>query len=254
MAITAADIENQSFSISKKGYDVDEVDVFLERVAEEIDEMNNLIAELRAGQAQQTPVSEPEEVEEEEEYNENDYDELSDDPQLIIREKDKIIEELREKLDAKQADDSVISQALIVAQRSADEIIANANTKADVTIADAHDEADRIVKRAEAEKSSIMQQISKLEEDREGSKNGYATLLRDIIDDANQKLSVLGFDEDIDAIPYDDVPALTEVQDDGSFFEGVDLGKTSALEPVSSVMEKDMSGFGDVADDSDDID
>ena len=37
MAITASDIHNQSFSIDRKGYDVDEVDVFLEHVADEID-------------------------------------------------------------------------------------------------------------------------------------------------------------------------------------------------------------------------
>ena len=48
MAITAADIQNVSFSIDRKGYDVDEVDVFLERVAEEIDTMNQRIAALVA--------------------------------------------------------------------------------------------------------------------------------------------------------------------------------------------------------------
>ena len=37
MAITSEDIQNQSFSIDRKGYDVDEVDVFLEHVADEID-------------------------------------------------------------------------------------------------------------------------------------------------------------------------------------------------------------------------
>ena len=37
MAITSAEIHNQSFSIDRKGYDVDEVDVFLEHVADEID-------------------------------------------------------------------------------------------------------------------------------------------------------------------------------------------------------------------------
>mgnify|MGYP001028311848 CR=1 FL=1 len=37
MAITSAEIHNQSFSIDRKGYDVDEVDVFLEHVAAEID-------------------------------------------------------------------------------------------------------------------------------------------------------------------------------------------------------------------------
>lgn len=46
MAITSAEIHNQSFSIDRKGYDVDEVDVFLEHVADEIDGMNAQIAQL----------------------------------------------------------------------------------------------------------------------------------------------------------------------------------------------------------------
>ena len=46
MPITAQDIHNQSFSIDRKGYDVDEVDVFLEHVAEEIDLLNERIAQL----------------------------------------------------------------------------------------------------------------------------------------------------------------------------------------------------------------
>ena len=56
MAITAAEIQNVSFSIDRKGYDVDEVDVFLEHVAEEIDTMNQriegLVAELDAKEAE----------------------------------------------------------------------------------------------------------------------------------------------------------------------------------------------------------
>ena len=48
MAITASDIHNQSFSIDRKGYDVDEVDVFLEHVADEIDILNDTIAQLQA--------------------------------------------------------------------------------------------------------------------------------------------------------------------------------------------------------------
>ena len=47
MAITASDIHNQSFSIDRKGYDVDEVDVFLEHVADEIDILNDTIAHLQ---------------------------------------------------------------------------------------------------------------------------------------------------------------------------------------------------------------
>ena len=47
MAITSSDIQNQSFKIERRGYDVDEVDVFLERVASEIDDLNDEIARLR---------------------------------------------------------------------------------------------------------------------------------------------------------------------------------------------------------------
>ena len=48
MAITSAEIHNQSFSIDRKGYDVDEVDVFLEHVADEIDGLNDQIAQLES--------------------------------------------------------------------------------------------------------------------------------------------------------------------------------------------------------------
>ena len=45
MAITSSDIQNQSFKIERRGYDVDEVDVFLERVASEIDDLNDELEE-----------------------------------------------------------------------------------------------------------------------------------------------------------------------------------------------------------------
>lgn len=257
MAITAADIENISFTISKKGYDVDEVDDFLEKVASEIDDLNKTIADLQSKNAEATKAVEDAKASaqpaNEEIPEEHEFDSLTDDPELVIREKEKIITELRSKLDAKQADDSAISQALIVAQKSADEIIANAKTKADITVQDAHDEADRIVKRAEEQKESILQQITKLEEDRESSRNGYADILRNFINDANTKLSNLGFDEDISAIPYDNSSAAPAALE-SDIFAGVDLGNTTAMEPATSVVDKDMSGFGDVADDALDID
>ena len=48
MAITSEEIHNQSFTVDRKGYDVDEVDVFLEHVAAEIDGLNAEIDELTA--------------------------------------------------------------------------------------------------------------------------------------------------------------------------------------------------------------
>ena len=39
MAITPADIEQQTFSPSKHGYDTEEVDAFLEQISSEVDAM-----------------------------------------------------------------------------------------------------------------------------------------------------------------------------------------------------------------------
>ena len=151
-AIAAAEIHNISVSIDRKGYDVDEVDVFLEHVADEIDAMNNQIAQLE-GQLDDrfdgfdTPAHiEPVQAG------------VSD---QVLAEKDARIAELERQLEAKKADDNAIAQALIIAQRSADEIMANANAQAAGTIQDAKDEAQRILDRVENEKQEVLDAIKK---------------------------------------------------------------------------------------------
>ena len=47
MAITPADIEQQTFSPSKHGYDTEEVDAFLEQISSEVDAMLQKIADLK---------------------------------------------------------------------------------------------------------------------------------------------------------------------------------------------------------------
>ena len=132
MAITSAEIHNQSFSIDRKGYDVDEVDVFLEHVADEIDGMNAQIIQLenqlddRKFDGFDTPARTVEMP-------------VVDDS--LLAEKDERIADLERQLEAKKADDNAIAQALIIAQRSADEIIANANAQSAATIKDAEEAA-----------------------------------------------------------------------------------------------------------------
>ena len=253
MPISVSDIENVSFAITKKGYDVDEVDVFLEKVADGIAELHSTIANLRVQLASSTQELEDQTEQTDDIDKTEDFDDLGEDAKQIIAEKERLINQLQEQLAAKQADGAAISQALIVAQRSADEIVAKANTKADITIQDAHDEADRIVNRAEAEKQNIMNAISKLEENREESRNHYAEMLRDFIEDANSKLTNLGFDDDVSAIPYDDIQPNASASPMSYEPMSVDLGQTTAVEPIG-VVEKDMSGFGALSDDDDDID
>ena len=265
MAITAAEIHNMSFSIDRKGYDVDEVDVFLEHVADEIDAMNNQIAQLESQLDDRfdgfdTPAHiEPVQAG------------VSD---QVLAEKDARIAELERQLEAKKADDNAIAQALIIAQRSADEIMANANAQAAGTIQDAKDEAQRILDRVENEKQEVLDAIKKLEDDREDARDEYQDLLKDFISDATRKLAEIGGDLSSSAyasaharptatspvaaspasgstgrvmspaqapINADAVPTYATPQTTGAV--------AAPATPKPSVVEKDLSGFGD-ADDS----
>lgn len=267
MAITAQDIHNQSFAIGRKGYDIDEVDVFLEHVAEEIDLLNEQIAQLQMELAQakeQTAEAEVQamqamtpaiDAEAALDMSEADQADLVN----AIAEKDSIIAQLQNQLADKQANDSAISQALIIAQRSADEIIVKANAQAAETMQDAREEADRIVGRANADKQGILDAIRKLEDDREDARVGYADLLRDLIDDASRKLGELGFDEDIESIPGigRDAGQLDIVYEESvaNYMPAEAVQAVQQADPAAPApVEKDLSGFGDVDESFEDVD
>lgn len=258
MAITSAEIHNQSFSIDRKGYDVDEVDVFLEHVADEIDGMNAQIAQL------------------EHQLDDRKFDGF-DTPARVeapavavddaaLAEKDERIADLERQLEAKKADDNAIAQALIIAQRSADEIIANANAQAAATIKDAEDEGTRIVDKAEAERQKVLDAIKKLEDDREDVREDYRDLLTDFIGDATRKLAEIG--GEVPAMPVSahartvDVveasatgrvtaPAQAPINRDGAGAYSVPQATGAVVAPATptpSGVEKDLSGFGDADD------
>ena len=266
MAITSAEIHNQSFSIDRKGYDVDEVDVFLEHVADEIDGMNAQIVQLENqldGQLSERKFDgfdTPARVE---------APAVVDD--AVLAEKDERIADLERQLEAKKADDNAIAQALIIAQRSADEIISNANAQAAATIKDAEEEGTRIVDKAEAERQKVLDAIKKLEDDREDVREDYKDLLTDFIGDATRKLAEIGGDVPVAPAPVSahartiDVveasatgrvtaPAQAPINRDGAGAYSVPqtpsaMGAAVApATPTPSGVEKDLSGFGDADD------
>lgn len=290
MAITSAEIHNQSFSIDRKGYDVDEVDVFLEHVADEIDALNEQIASLQ-GQVSDDAFAgfdRPAVIEEEEPAQ------LEPTPapaapaidESVLAEKDARIAELERQLEAKKADDNAIAQALIIAQRSADEILANAKADAAATIKDAEDEADRILDKAENDRQKVIDAIHKLEDDREEAREDYRDLLNDFITDATRKLAEIGekapkaagalasgqhgrYATHVDSEPvvkeaaatapqapltvdgsdaYDDAPAIPAAVP-AAAVTAASPAVTGSVAPVASSVEKDFSGFGDAADD-----
>ena len=234
MAITASDIHNQSFSIDRTGYDVDEVDVFLEHVADEIDILNDTIAHLQdqleadrfsgfdAPAASTVAITEVAAAT----VDTSEYD-------AQLAQKDAIIADLERQLSDKRADDNAIAQALIIAQRSADEILAKANANATETIQDARDEAQRIIDRANTDRQDVIDAIRKL---------------ADI--GANVPAAATALDGE-----YDVVPGLTGnfeideyVAPSAYVTPQAPAAVVAAATPVASPYEKDLSGFGDADD------
>lgn len=299
MAITSAEIHNQSFSIDRKGYDVDEVDVFLEHVADEIDGLNQQIASLQSQIGEDTfagfdrPATFDDEAFDEPEHAAEQDDQPADsiDPTILaekdaaIAERDAHIAELEKQLESKKADGNAIAQALIIAQRSADEILANAKADAAATIKDAEDEADRILDKAENDRQKVIDAIHKLEDDREEAREDYRGLLNDFITDATRKLAEIGekapkaaalasgqhgrYATHVEPEPvvkeaaatapqapltvdgsdaYDDAPAIPAAVP-AAAVTAASPAVTGSAAPVASSVEKDFSGFGDAADD-----
>ncbi len=198
MSITSEDIHNQSFTVDRKGYDVDEVDVFLEHVAAEIDGLNDQIDELLArieeltgGEASfddepmdmDAAFAEPAMPAAEDEPSEPEKKtELSSDA------KDARIAELEAALSEKETDASAIANALVTAQRSAKEVIDAANAEAKRIHNDAEVEASDIIDRANAEKTKIESAIEELDRTHKKTCEAYSEALKNFIDDANAKL------------------------------------------------------------------
>lgn len=285
MAITSSEIHNQSFSIDRKGYDVDEVDVFLEHVADEIDGLNERIADLEEQLEQKkrdasrfdgfdTPakIVEPEA----EETGADHAAELAEKDELLAMRNSRIadleakIADLEAELADSKADGNAIAQALIIAQRSADEITASAKERASRIVKDAEDEADRILDDADDRAQQVFDEIKALEEDREKSRADYQDMLKDFIGDATRKLA------DIGEIPPSRVPSAGHAREAASV-EDVradrysSMGQTpvrqqetllssayatpqandvvvAAAAPKPMPVEKDLSGFGDADD------
>ena len=254
MAITAADIQNVSFSIDRKGYDVDEVDVFLERVADEIQAMTDQIAKLQIEAAAPAPEPAPEPVAGEDAAPIDDAEFAAK-----VAEYEARIADLEDQLAEKAANDIAIAQALIVAQRSADEVVANARNEASNIIKDADEEADRIIGKAESDRLKIVEAIRELEADRNEVRAGYRDMLSDFMADAQKKLAQIDGDarranasaqvrnevaSAAYAAPAPVAPAATQ-------------GNAPVASPsASGFIDKDLSGFG-AADDGfafDDID
>ena len=167
MAITPADIEKQSFSPSELGYNPEEVDSFLEQVSSEIDAMLQKIADLKGR--------------------------LTNTEQQLAVAQDQIahFEENSEKTAADKTNAAVaasehqISQVLLVAQASADKLVADAKDNAERIRNEADQKAREVIRQALAEKQNELDEIDRLKQSREDFRAEYRKLLQHFMDDAD---------------------------------------------------------------------
>ena len=173
MAITPAEIDNLCFSPSKKGYDTDEVDAFLERCSSEVDAMLQKIADLKGrltASEQQLAAAQAQIA------------------QLHSQQPAEAASPVAAPTGL-TASETQISTVLIVAQQSADKIVAEARDNAEKIRNDADQKAREVIRQALAEKQSELDEMDRLKESREQFRDQYKALLQHFMDDADNAFS-----------------------------------------------------------------
>ena len=231
MAITSSDIDNQSFSVDRKGYSIEEVDVFLEKVSHEVGVLNEQVKTLEQKQAEVGNAEDSAKVKE-----------LNDTIELQKVE----IEKLKKEIEAKTNDGKVISEALIVAQRSAEKIVAEANDKAAKIVKDANDKSDYIEKEADTQKKKVLAEIDKLEKEQLSTRKQYQVMLRDIIASMDKALGESeGLTVKKSPASTGKVKASTAAKTGPVKVNNEAPKKEAKPVEVKPEPEKDFSGFGD---------
>lgn len=162
MAITPADIQAQTFSEAKRGYDPAEVDVFLEQISAEVDAMLSKIVDLK--------------------------NRLTSTEQQLADAKAQLAAQPAVPAPVQQpgitASERQISAALIAAQQTADAIVNDANQNAERICNEADAKARDVIRQALQEKQEEIKEIDRLKASREEFKNEYLKLLQHFMDDA----------------------------------------------------------------------
>jgi cell division initiation protein len=169
MSITALEIQQVSFATAKHGYDPQEVDEFLERVAADVDTLNRAIAEA----ASRVKVAEERASEAEERAQR-----AASTPAPAA---------------VQPADDGItadaISKAFIAAQRSADALQEEARREAEKVYREAERKAKDIIKDAHTEKQTILGELEGLRASSEKFRTDFLSLVNHYQTDAQKRFA-----------------------------------------------------------------
>ena len=189
MPITPAEIQQKTFSEAKRrGYEPSEVDEFLEQISRDIDAMLRKIADLKnrltAAEAKNG--------------------ELQGEIEKVRAEADKAVADARAAAPAAapapanngkpniySATEEQLSAALIVAQQTADRIVAEAKSNAERIRLDADNQARKVIRQALDEKQTELDEIERLKVSRENFRTEDLALIQKFSDAASANFPLI---------------------------------------------------------------
>lgn len=181
MTLSPADVEGKTFSTALRGYDLDEVDDFLDEVVATLRDMSDQLAAAQQAPAPAVPI---------------DRSVVGEGP-----------------------DEGAVGRALIAAQQTADQIIADARREADRIIKEADTEADLMVSERDQRKADAEAEMALLTEHVSGVRSQLAVLATAVADRLDEMDEAIGLPEgmtgDDDESNFED----TETEDDDQSFK-----------------------------------
>ncbi len=171
MGITVEDIQKQGFEHALRGYDVEQVDDFLERVATEVGNMNQEIAALRQqNQELQAMQQESQAADTQEQMSDEEIQALINEAaatasaeaeQRALHAEARVVQ-LEAEVSEKQVMDDTISAAFISAQRSADNLKEEARAEGERIYRESEAKAREFIREALVERQRIQDEIESL--------------------------------------------------------------------------------------------
>jgi DivIVA domain-containing protein len=196
--LTAADVEQKTFSTALRGYDLDEVDDFLDEIVATIRALNEELEEARAAAEESAVVvpalaPEPAAIAEPETV-------MEPEPALEVEPEPEPIGAAP----VQEVDESAIGRALIAAQTAADRLLDDARDEAGKIVGEAKSEADSWSAEREAKRRAAEAEIARLTDRVASVRSELSVLAGEVAEKLDEMDSVIDEAVDNDLTPQGD--------------------------------------------------
>jgi DivIVA domain-containing protein len=196
--LTAADVEQKTFSTALRGYDLDEVDDFLDEIVATIRDLNEQLEEAKAAPGESwlvAPASAPEPAaiaEPETVMEPEPAPEVEPEPEPIVA------------APAREIDETAIGRALLAAQTAADRLLEDARDQAEKIVVEAKSEADSWSAEREAKRREAEAEIARLTDRIASVRSELSVLAGEVAEKLDEMDAVIDEAVDDDVTPEGD--------------------------------------------------